>query len=228
MPRLLTPSDVTQFRNHLCEVGAELFAEQGAQGFHMRELAKRLGVSAMTPYRYFKDKEAILVEVRTRAFARFADWLEEQLSRSDADDSDALGRAYAQFAIQKQTLYRLMFDLAQQSAAPPAQAAQEMRAREIVMAHVRTLASRGLVNGDPDVLGLLLWSTLHGITALYLTGKLSGRDLDRTLSQAVRAFVLCSMEQPQTLAVNMPAEDLSPPWQQIKSQPVPQVYEASV
>ena len=68
MPRITTPADVTEFRNRLCEVAAQLFAEKGYEGFNMRELAGRLGISTMTPYRYFKDKEAILSEVRARAF----------------------------------------------------------------------------------------------------------------------------------------------------------------
>ena len=38
----------------------------------MRELASALGVSPMTPYRYFRDKDDILAAVRARAFDRFA------------------------------------------------------------------------------------------------------------------------------------------------------------
>ena len=100
MPRILTPADIAEFRNRLCEVGVQLFSELGFERFNMREMAKRLGVSAMTPYRYFEHKEAILAEVRVRAFARFADWLEEQLSAPGADDTNALSHAYAQFAVQ--------------------------------------------------------------------------------------------------------------------------------
>jgi AcrR family transcriptional regulator len=191
MPRILTPTDVAEFRNRLCDVGAQLFAEMGFEGFNMRELAKRLGISAMTPYRYFKDKEAILAEVRVRAFARFADWLEEQLSAPDADDANALSRAYAQFAIQEQTQYRLMFDLNQpQSSVPPALAAQERRARHVLVAYARALAGESLVIDDPELLGLILWATLHGITALYLAGKLSSQDFNHALSHAARMFTL--------------------------------------
>ena len=35
----------------------------------MRMLAAELGVSAMTPYRYFKDKDEILSAIRARALA---------------------------------------------------------------------------------------------------------------------------------------------------------------
>src|SRR5215469_14305969 len=139
MPRILTPADVADFRNRVCEVGAQLFAEKGFEGFHMRELAQRMGVSAMTPYRYFKDKGAIMSEVRARAFKRFADWLEKQLSTPDIDET-TLGRAYLQYAIQEKDQYRLMFDFAQPTAtALPIQVAQEQRVRNLLAAHLRVL-----------------------------------------------------------------------------------------
>ena len=60
MARGLTDTDVANFRERLCETAARLFVERGPGSFNMRELASRLGVSAMTPYRYFKDKTEIL------------------------------------------------------------------------------------------------------------------------------------------------------------------------
>lgn len=185
MPRILTQADVADFRNRLCDTASELFAEVGQAGFNMRELAKRLGVSAMTPYRYFEDKDSILSEVRARAFARFADWLEEQRS----GDGDALTRAYAQFAIEQQIQYRLMFDLGQpQDALPPTLLKQERRARAAMAGHARDLVKRNQLAGDPEQLGLILWSTLHGVATLYLTGKLSSREFDQVLSQAIPMF----------------------------------------
>ena len=43
----------------------------------MRALAEDLGCSAMTPYRYFHDKQEILAAVRAAAFDRFADAMEK-------------------------------------------------------------------------------------------------------------------------------------------------------
>ena len=180
MPRILTDADIADFRGRLCNAAAQLFSEVGQDGFNMRELAKRVGVSAMTPYRYFQDKDAILAEVRAQAFARFADWLEEALAAPDADMA-ALANAYAQFAIREQIQYRLMFDLTQKQPTSPSFADQEQRARATIVGHVRRLAERGHLSGDPELSGLILWSTLHGVAALYLAGKLSSEDFHRTL-----------------------------------------------
>jgi len=71
MPRVLTKAEVTDFRERLCEVAAHLFYARGPQGFTLRELATELGVSPMTPYRYFKDKDAILAALVDEAIAAF-------------------------------------------------------------------------------------------------------------------------------------------------------------
>jgi AcrR family transcriptional regulator len=81
LPRILTDDDVAGFRERLCEVATRIFVEKGRDGLNMRTLAAQLGVSAMTPYRYFRDKEEILAAIRARAFSRFADQLEEALAQ---------------------------------------------------------------------------------------------------------------------------------------------------
>ena len=231
MPRILTPVDVLEFRNRLCEVGATLFAEQGFEGFNMRELARRLGVSAMTPYRYFKDKDAIMSEIRTRAFCRFADWLEEQLATDHADEN-TLSHAYSRFAIQEQMQYRLMFDLVQPpSSTLPALLAQEQRVREAISAHLRRHLEHAMVSSDPELLSSVLWSMLHGATALHLAGKLSSQDFNRALLNAVRLFMDCPAETKEERAQpangNHQATPCAPWWQPITQAGTP-AYEAGI
>src|SRR4029077_5422610 len=110
MPRILTQSDVADFRERLCDVATRMFDARGPEGFTMRELAAELGVSAMTPYRYFKDKEDILAAVRARAFNRFAESLETAL-KTEAQDAGCVHRAYVAFAFGEPAAYKLMFDL---------------------------------------------------------------------------------------------------------------------
>src|SRR5271154_6542285 len=115
MPRTLSSTEVENFRDRLCDVAAGLFATRGREGFTMRELASELGVSAMTPYRYFRDKDEILAAVRARAFDRFADALEAAVATPGpaAVKAGAVGDAYVKFALGEPASYRLMFDLSQ-------------------------------------------------------------------------------------------------------------------
>src|ERR1700710_1855650 len=113
MPRALSPSEVEGFRDRLCEAATRLFAEKGADGFTLRQLASELGVSPMTPYRYFKDKDDILAAVRASGFERFAEALETALASSEdpLEASRHVGAAYIRFAFDHPAAYRLMFDL---------------------------------------------------------------------------------------------------------------------
>ena len=74
MPRVLTETDVADFRERLCVAAERLFAEKGPDAVTMRQLASELGVSPMTPYRYFQDKDDILAAVRTNGFNQLTHW----------------------------------------------------------------------------------------------------------------------------------------------------------
>ena len=115
MPRVLSDTDVADFRERLCEAAERLFAERGPDAVTMRQLAAELGVSPMTPYRYFQDKDDILAAVRANGFNRFADALEA--ARASAGSARAkgaaVGEAYLNFAFEHPHTYKLMFDLNQ-------------------------------------------------------------------------------------------------------------------
>jgi AcrR family transcriptional regulator len=175
MPRALSPSEVEDFRDRLCEVATRLFAEKGADGFTLRQLAAELGVSPMTPYRYFKDKDDILATVRARAFDLFSDELERAYASttSPLEGAAAVGLAYEHFARTHAQAYKLMFDVSQPTEEnyPDLVRAGE-RARKTLTRHLDALAKAGLIEGDPLLIGTVIWSALHGALMLQLAGKL--------------------------------------------------------
>ena len=176
MPRVLSSEDVEAFRRRLCEAAERLFAERGIDAVTMRELAQALGVSPMTPYRYFKDKDAILAAVRAAAFTRFAARLEAALAQpgDPLRRSRAAGEAYIEFALAEPQAYRLMFDLNQPTEDDyPELSAAIARARRTMTAHVEAMIEAGLLEGDAELIGHLFWSVLHGMLMLRLAGKLS-------------------------------------------------------
>ena len=65
--RNLTDEAIADFRTRLCDAAEAKIAEGGRTAVNMRGLAERLGVSAMTPYRYFESKQAMINAVRARA-----------------------------------------------------------------------------------------------------------------------------------------------------------------
>jgi AcrR family transcriptional regulator len=176
MPRVLSESDVADFRERLIAAAERLFAEHGPDGVTMRQLASALGVSPMTPYRYFKDKDAILAAVRASGFARFAAAMEAatKATADGRDRSQATGRAYVKFALENPDSYRLMFDFAQPNEADyPELTAASARARAMLIRHAEGLVKAGEAQGDPEMIAHILWAALHGGLVLQMAGKLS-------------------------------------------------------
>lgn len=193
MPRVLTETDVADFRDRLCGAAETLFAAHGPDGVTMRQLAAELGVSPMTPYRYFKDKEAILAAVRAAGFNRFAAALEAAYD-SEADPiarSRAVGEAYVDFALGQPAAYKLMFDLMQPHEGDyPELIEAEDRAARTQTRHVQGMIDAGLLKGDAKLIAHMFWSVLHGTLVLQLAGKLAP-DIDpsKLRNQTVGALV---------------------------------------
>lgn len=192
MPRVLTSTDLADFREKLIAAATRIFAAKGREGFTMRELALELGVSAMTPYRYFRDKDEILAAVRANAFDRFADALEDAFSvKGDAGTrSQAVGEAYMRFAFSESASYRLMFDMTQpEETTYPDLARASTRARRTMTDYVRALVNEGYLEGDPVLIGHVYWAALHGAVVLELAGKLGEECNFETISrEAFRAL----------------------------------------
>jgi AcrR family transcriptional regulator len=179
MPRELSASDIEDFRDKLCDAALQIFAEKGVEGFTMREVAARLGVSPMTPYRYFKDKEAILAAVRARAFNDFAEAMEKAAARGkDAiARSQAAGKAYQDFAFANPEAYRLMFMLTEtdEAAEDPALRQAAERARATMSSHIAQLVKDGIFEGDPELIGYVYWAAIHGLVTLELSRNFTRR-----------------------------------------------------
>lgn len=192
MPRVLTETDVADFRERLCAAAERLFAEKGPDAVTMRQLAAELGVSPMTPYRYFQDKDDILAAVRTNGFNQFAQALEEARARpgSPRAKAAAVGEAYVRFAFEHPHTYKLMFDLNQPLAEDdyPELAEAGRRAHETMSAWVRDQIAAGDMAGDPEHIGAMFWAATHGVVVLEMAGKLpagAARELHHQLSQTL-------------------------------------------
>jgi AcrR family transcriptional regulator len=172
MPKTLSADDIQQFREAMRRVAENAFATRGAEGVTMRELARELGCSAMTPYRYFRDKDEILAMVRAAAFNRFAARLEAAAKTATETDHSVVSEAYVAFALDEPHAYRLMFDLAQQASVYPELATASQRAWRMLGTHFERLVAAGILEGDPQLIGYAYWASLHGFTMLALANQL--------------------------------------------------------
>jgi AcrR family transcriptional regulator len=174
VPRTLSPDDIAGFRDRLCDAAERMFAEHGLEAVTIRQLASAVGVSPMTPYRYFKDKQAILAAVRARAFDRHADAL-ERAYRDNPPETRAgrLAEAYVRFALENPEAYKLMFDINQPDYLEHpdlVRAGERSRATMSLQLSDRSAAVRPA--GDPAIVAHMYWAAMHGVLMLHFAGLL--------------------------------------------------------
>jgi AcrR family transcriptional regulator len=179
VPRALTSGEYDEFREKLCKVAMRLVLRRGIDGFSMRTLAKEVGCSPMRAYHYFQSKEDLIAALKMQAFDRFAAAL-EQASAGEHDPISAgraTNEAYARFAAENPSAYRLMFEMGPTNAEGyPELARASARARATMTAGAVALKQAGLIDGDPDEIGKMFWAALHGLTILTLSGQLEAKD----------------------------------------------------
>jgi len=164
-------------RNALVSEGLKLMEEAGHSDFTLRDLARRVGVSAAAPYAHFADKSALLAAIATTGFTRLSAALQAAV-RNDSDPADQflhMGSAYVRFGMDHPALYKLMFASeelpARHGEYPELQAAGEA-AFGLLTGMLEHMQLRGFLRaGDPEADGLSVWAHVHGLTSLIITGR---------------------------------------------------------
>ena len=157
-------------RSALVDAGLAILAEGGdPAALSFREAARRVGVSAMAPYRHFADKEALLAAIAAVGFERFA--AAQQASGDAPTPAAALkaqGIAYVTFAVENPALFRLMF-----GAGAPSKANPELgEAARASFGHLMTGVANVPSRADQMDRVLAHWSLVHGLAMLALDGHL--------------------------------------------------------
>ena len=86
------PPDRTAARERLLEVAAQCIARDGIVGTGIAHVALEAGVSRPTVYRYFKDREALILSVLLQAGLRLANEVQEHI-RAFADPGEKIAEA---------------------------------------------------------------------------------------------------------------------------------------
>ena len=149
------------------DAGIRLVEDEGPDAVTIRGVARIAGVSHTAPLHHFRDRQELLDAVADRGF----DLLVERLDASLAPDVTpteslrAYGRAYVDHAVAHRGLFALMFR-------PTGEMQGEASYRRLIDLCAAAQAAGELPGDDPFRLALLLWSSVHGLAALYATSNL--------------------------------------------------------
>jgi AcrR family transcriptional regulator len=161
----------------LVDAAIDILREEGPEALTLRGLARRTGVSQAAPYRHFTDRRALVAAVAERGFVRLQDaMLEGVQSAQGRLGLKQVAIAYVRFGLANPAEYRVMFgpEVAVTDDLPSLR--QTSRAvLGFVAEGIAQLQKDGLVgNGDPRLMAVATWSTLHGLVMLYLDGQTTG------------------------------------------------------
>lgn len=164
-------------RERLLTEARDLYLESGFASFSLREVARRVGVSAAAVYRHFDNKEALLREVCAAGFRIFSSYLLRALSETTPRARLVSAAVqYLRFALENPRDYRVIFMGAAEDFASPASSPNEPERAPTFQFLVdrvsECMQARVLRKADPNEVAAVIWAHVHGLVSLRLSGHL--------------------------------------------------------
>jgi AcrR family transcriptional regulator len=155
-------------RAALLRAAEDEIAAHGVEGFALRAVARRAGVSHAAPAHHFGDADGLLTALAADGFRRF---VAAQAAREAqaADDPRArllaIGLGYIDFALARPALFRLIF-----GSDRPRHGDAELNAASGA-AYDYLIASTAAAGGDATD-AAAVWAMTHGLADLIVSGRL--------------------------------------------------------
>ncbi len=190
-------------KKEILAAAKSLFTERGFEATSIRNIAEKIEYSPAAIYSYYKDKNDIMYSLHQEGFKLLLNHFQVLNNVSHPFERlKAMGRAYIQFAIHNQDIYKLLFVMEEPLAHVAACGGENWdegdRAFDILLQTVEACQQQGYFKGcDSKNLSLLIWSTMHGLCTLRTSGHLghvaaakdSQTDLDQLMNLAYETFI---------------------------------------
>lgn len=160
-------------KNACLKAAMEIIAEQGMHQLNLRLVAKRVGISHNAPYRAFRNKEALVVELTILIYRELQQKITPIISQKNEDVEAvfyALSKVFFDFALENKEKYRVLsgYMIEDYSHYPELQACV---AENFQLIHSLVKA---YVSSDKDSIKVVTMciATLHGFCSLVIEGRL--------------------------------------------------------
>lgn len=172
---------------------AEL-TDHGVEGFSLRAVAKRAGVSHAAPAHHFRDVGGLLTALCTEGFRQFnASLAAHEVGATDPTQrAIGAGFGYMNFALTRPTLFRLIFSSVRPDFADPDLSAAANEAYQNLVGLVQDLGG-----GTVDLAAL--WAMAHGLADLsagHRLGMLADLPQDQR-DAAIRDILTRALPRPR-------------------------------
>ena len=180
MPKARTPEEIQLVREDIMNKSLELIITDGYDGFSMRKLAARLGITAKTIYNYFQNQDELYLCLLTKGFEQLLEYYTNAASqhKEPMDQIGAVIAAYIEFGLENANIYNLMFTwhvpkFKDYEGTPMENVAQRelntaLKCTDYVMSLVHDFmgSSPAVLENELQVELIQVWSHMHG----YVSG----------------------------------------------------------
>lgn len=189
----------------LLDAVAAAVAEHGVTGVSLRDVARRAGVSHGAPAHHFGSKAGMLTAFAARGYELLASFVLAEVVAAAGGDGPAelaaIGRGYVRFAVSHPTQFEVMFRLDALEPADPAFNLASEQAYGLLAATIERCRREGRLHGrSAEVVAVSAWSLVHGLSALWISGRLAGRigeqDPERLAADVTGLFVQAILPPP--------------------------------
>ena len=198
-------------REALLDSARALAAEGNIDEFHLREVARRAGVSHTAAYNHFADKAALVEALVIEAFAALAADLHAAADSCDEPIRrlEQIGCAYVLFAYRNPAEFRFMWRPELCVPRPAARDGDASRpkgasAYQVLVEAIAAALDSGSIAGNRETLVLAAWSAVHGLAALLLDGP------QRVEAQTLEEVESLARGVTRTLITGMLARPMAP------------------
>ena len=146
----------------------ELIAESGPNGFSLREVARRAGVSHAAPAHHFGDTEGLLTSVATEGFRVVAAEMAKAAAVADnaRDRLIGCGRAYIETALANPGHYSVMVGHDYIDENDEALLQASLTAYQQLLETIYAIRDEYNPDLDVDRTATMCWATVHGLVEL--------------------------------------------------------------
>ena len=182
-------------REALMQAALVLITEKGVAGFTFADLARAAHVSPAAPYRHYRDRDDLIVDLARQGFEKFGASLLASWENGKPEPKKALiriGRAYLNFARQNPALYSVMFESGLPIGGSPELTEIAEAAFAVLRMACEAVAETIARDTRPPamMMALHVWSLAHGIATLFTRPDRTVRPLPMRPEELWEAGVL--------------------------------------
>jgi len=185
-------------KNALLDAVEEVVRDTGVGNVSLREVARRAGVTHAASAHHFANKAGLLTAFATQGYEKLAVEVLSSVETSHPVDGpgvlEAVGRGYVRFALANPGRFEVMFRLDVLNPDDPAFIAGSEGAYALLVSTIARCQEEGFLGSrDPELVAVAAWSIVHGLAALWISGRLGERieetDPNRLAARISRLFV---------------------------------------